>query len=428
MKQHVWKRLMSLALCAVLVFSALGVSALAVDAENYSALPYRCYTYLGDSISWGYGLNDAYDNHDPYSLGARVPGSFPDIVAGVLEQNNGAVIHPAASSGSRLCDFRILLERGMGVENPCDRVDDWYGNHHPERTENLRAAGPEIVSWVREADLVTIQLGINDLAAALANAAFATGLIDLEKLGNISDLQTLADYLQTALRNVAQSPDVLGNLTRKFNSEIAEIRANAAEVLKDVSELAPEADILVVGYHKAVQDFRVIPGTDFSLLFDIIDAALISLNDYYNNLADEYANVYYVDAPDSSVFFPEGTTLTDLLKDTDKILWGVHPDAEGHAYIAQCVLDKLKALAVCHHTHTHTVGYDMKLPFGWEYRSTQVCDDCGRVLNLANMVTPCGDVIAPPVYTIQNAANNVKNAVANTLNRLTGGLLFKLFP
>ena len=112
------KKILSIVLCAVLLFSALGVQAFAVNAADYAALPYHNYCYLGDSISWGYGLDPNADNHDKFSVGTRVTGSFTDIIGSVLEQNNGAVVQPAASSGSRLCDYRILFERGMGVENP----------------------------------------------------------------------------------------------------------------------------------------------------------------------------------------------------------------------------------------------------------------------------------------------------------------------
>ena len=84
--------------------SLLGVQAFAVNAEEYTALPYQNYCYLGDSISWGYGLDPNMDNHNKFSIGTRVTGSFTDIIASVLEQNNSAVVHPAASAGSRLCD------------------------------------------------------------------------------------------------------------------------------------------------------------------------------------------------------------------------------------------------------------------------------------------------------------------------------------
>ena len=128
------KKLLSLVLCAALLLGALSVSVFAVNAEDYADLPYHNYCYLGDSISWGYGLDPNMDNHNKFSIGSRVEGSFTDLIADVLEENNGAVIHPASSSGSRLCDYRILLERGMGLDNPYERANDWYGNRHPGRT------------------------------------------------------------------------------------------------------------------------------------------------------------------------------------------------------------------------------------------------------------------------------------------------------
>ena len=423
------KKLLSVVLCAVLLFGALCVPAMAVDAENYANIMYQCYTYLGDSISWGYGLDPNSDNHDPYSVGARVEGSFTDLVADVLEQNNGTVIHPAASSGSRLCDFRILLERGMGVENPYDRENDWYGNRHPERTERLREMGPQFCEWLRESDLVTLQAGINDLTAALVNAASATGIVDLNQITQISDASGVAAYLKTVMRNLAQDPNVLGNLVGTFHSEVEGIRVNAAEVVKDIVKLTPEnATILIVGYHKAAQGFRVIPDTDFSPIFDLIDAALISLNDYFASVASNYPNVYYVDAPDASVFFPAGTTLVDALKQTDKILWGIHPDAAGHDYIAQCVLNELNALNTCRHTHTAKVGPDVKLPFGWKHECAEVCTDCGKVLNLGKTVTPDGSNITVPTLTITNAADNVRNAVSSIVSRITLGLFSRTRP
>ena len=418
------KKILSLVLCAVLLFSALGVQAFAVNAADYAALPYHNYCYLGDSISWGYGLDPNADNHDKFSVGTRVTGSFTDIIGSVLEQNNGAVVQPAASSGSRLCDYRILLERGMGVENPYDRASDWYGNRHPERTEVLRSMGPQIVSWVREADLITLQVGINDLTAAIVNALYATGLVDLDKIQqlSLSDPSTLADYLQTALTNVCQSPDILGNVIRTFNSEIVDIRANAREVLKDVVALAPEADIVVVGYHKAVQTLRVIGGTDFSMIFDIADAALVSLNDYYAALANEYGNVYYVDAPDAAIFYPEGTHLIDIVKDIKGFLYGVHPNHAGHAYIAERVLAALEEINTgCRHEHTKNVCETRQLACGVELVSTEYCTDCGEVLHWGKVVTP-NETYTVPAYTINNVVTTVFGNIHRVIGHIFGGL------
>ena len=395
-----------------------------IDPAAYADIACSGYTYLGDSISWGYGLDPNTDNHDPFNVGRRVKGSFTDLVATVLEQNNpGMAVHPAASSGARLCDFRVLLDRGMGVESPYERTNDWYGNRHPERTERLLEMGPDIVEWLRASDVITVQVGINDLTAALVNALYATGLVDINKLGEISDFNSALDYVRFALGNLAQDPNVLGNLTQTFNDEIQGIRENAVAVMDAVEKLAPaNAKILLIGYHKAVQDLRVIPGTDFSPIFDLADSALVSLNDYFASVADRYDNVFYVDAPDADIFYDDGTSLVDILKNVSGFLYGVHPDAEGHVYIAQRVLDALESVGKCAHTHTEFLRQTVKLPFGYALVSAEVCSDCGEVVHEAKVTTPTGTLYLP-MLTIRNTADTFRNAVSAAIGRITGGLL-----
>ena len=386
-----------------------------VDPASYPDVSYNCYTYIGDSISWGYGLHSDVDNHDPYNVGRRVDGAFTDLVADVIEAHNpDLVVHAAASSGARLCDFRILLEQGMHVENPYTVADDWYGQRHPERTERLRAMGDDVVAWLAESDLVTVQVGINDLAAAFVNSLYATGVVDLNKLSDISDLASAMDYLSFAMGNLVKSPDLLGNFVRTFNREIEAIRENTVEIIKDIEYLAPNADIMIVGYHKAVRSLRILPGTAFSPIFDLADSALVSLNDYFETVAADYGNVYYVDAPDASIIYEEGTNIFDILKDVGGFLKGVHPDAAGHEYIAHQVLAELEALTQCRHTNTANVCDPFPIGIGAEYISKVVCTDCGHVLSSAKIHTPLGDVPVPSL-TINDAADTAKENVESLL-------------
>ena len=325
---------------------SLGVSAFAISAKPYKNLKYDDYTYLGDSIPFGYGLASQEVSSDPFSVGYRVEGSYTDLVGDVLEANNPKIhVQPAASSGSRLCDYRILLERGMGVKDPYERTDDWYGNRKPERTARLRTMGPEIVNWIQKSDLITLQVGINDITGLLINSAYATGLVDLNQLQSLSDVDDILAYLNFVIGNLGEDADVVGNFIRTFQKELNGILVNADVVVKDVQLLAPnDADILLVGYHMAVQDMRVLPGTQSSLVFDLIDSVLAALNAYIASRAAKYDNVYYVDAPNADVFYKKGTTVFEMLKDTDGILLGVHPNAKGHQYIAKQVLNQLEAI------------------------------------------------------------------------------------
>ncbi|MDO4816433.1 MAG: SGNH/GDSL hydrolase family protein [Bacillota bacterium] len=417
-----FKRSISLAMCAVLLFGVLGTAAFAEESKEYDNLPYKCYTYIGDSIPWGYGLNPDIETSDPNSVCLRVEGAYTDLVGKVLEENNGAAVHAAASSGSRLCDYRAALEKGMGVENPYNRTDDWFGNRTPERTELLRSKGEQMCAWISESDLISLQCGINDITALLVNTLCASGLVDINKITAIDDAEAVLDYLQFALSSLEADPNVLGNIISGFKSELTGIRENAAAVVGDVVEIAPEdADIVIVGYSNLLAGMRVIPGTDFSLIMDLIDTALVSLNDYYSSIADDYDNVYYVDAPDASVFFSEGMLITDAISDERGILLGLHPDAEGHEYIAGCVLDALKEINTCRHEHTKTVLERVKSTKGYGYMGVQVCTDCGKVVSMGKVVTPFGTFDVPE-KTVNSIVVNIGNAVSSTLSRLINGI------
>ena len=336
------KTLISLGLCALLIVTTVGAS-FAISAKPYKSVKYDKYCYLGDSIPFGYGLVSQEASSDPFSVGVRVEGSYTDLVGDVLQKTNKkTIVQPAASSGSRVCDYRILFERGLGYKKPYSRENDWYGMRKPERTVRLRAMGPEMVRWLSDSDLVTFQCGLNDITACLINAAYATGVVDLNALQSLDGLQDVLNYLAFAFGNLQNDPVIIDNFLTVFAKEVAELRKNIRVVMKELVKIAPDdADILVVGYHKAVQGIRVIPGTDRSFLFDVVDEVLMSFNSYYKTVSKRYDNVYYVDAPDAAVVYPKGTTVFEWLSDTSFVLMGVHPSAKGHQYIAKQVLNKL---------------------------------------------------------------------------------------
>ena len=420
------KRAISLIMCVMLFVGVMSISAFAVSADDYNNLDYKYYTYIGDSIPWGYGLDLSLDTHEASSVCSRVDGAYPDLVGKVLEQNNGATVKSASSSGARLSDFRMLLERGMGVENPYTPAgSDWFGDRASVRTQTLREKGPEICEWVRNSDLVTVQVGINDITTTFVNALNASGVLDLSKITAISDMNSFMEYVVAALNSVKENPNILGKVIATFNSNIAGLRVNAAAVMKDVVELAPaDADILVVGYHNVAKPVRVIPGSAFSPIFDMIGAAVVSLNDYYVQLAAQYGNVHYVNAPDATEFYQEGTLLTDALAHADGILLGLHPDAAGHEYIAQRVLDTLKDINTCPHSNVKTVAKSVKTTNGYEYTPTEVCADCGHVMSTGKITTPCGTVNVP-FYTASYSIKSASNAVSSTVKAIGG--IFSIF-
>ena len=158
------------------------------------------------------------------------------------------------------------------------------------------------------------------------------------------------------------------------------------------------------------------------IFYDIADAALVSLNDYYAALANEYSSVYYVDAPDAEIFYPEGTSLVDIVKDIKGFLKNAHPNHNGHVYLADRVLDELMSLnTVCRHAHTKNVCETKQLACGVELVSTEYCTDCGAVIHWGKVVTPYATYTTPS-YTITNAVSTVFGNIHKVVGRIFNGL------
>lgn len=424
------KTLLSLLLCVVMLVSVCSIAASAEKAADYSVLDYKCYTYVGDSVSWGFGLNPDYDPLSADYVFARIEGAFTDIVADVLEENCGTEVHSAASNGGRLCDFRMLLERGMGVENPYTYPDDVFGNRAYERTKTLQASGEYVCENLKKSDLITMDLGMNDLASAAINAACSLDFVDLDKINGLSDIQSIVDYLIFAIEAAAKEGDVLGDLLRALDANFAELRENAKEVLKDVVTLAPDdADIFLLGYFIPFDSFRLIPGTERSVIMEFLGTTFASLNDFFEDIAAEYSNVYYVDVPDADPFFADGTTLTEVIslatQDIDAVLLGIHPSAEGHKYIADKVLAALLETNACHHEQAKPVCDDVKLGHGVSYVGGKVCPDCGKILDAGHLATHAGDIHVP-ARTITYTLNLVVDVVATTAHKVVSSI-FSIF-
>lgn len=415
------KQILSLALCVLLLFGVMGIPAFAecagIGAGEYTSLPYKCYTCIGDSVPWGYGLQDeGLDTGNVRTVGMRVAGAYPDLIGKVLEQNNNAVVYFGSSSGSRVSEFRSLLETGLGYASPYMHKGDAYALRKPERAAALYSRGSDVVEWLGKSDLVTVQAGFNDITAALVNVAYASGLIDLDTIGNIKDVNSALSYIQTALENAGSGMNMVINITNAFQREVKYIFENIDAVISEVVKASPDdADIIIVGYYNALSAFTVIPNTE-SLLFTLLNTAVPMLNDYYSSIADKYDNVYYVSAPDVEMFYEKGTTVADMLSDIDNVLLGIHPTAEGQKYIAKAILSKLKELNTCHREHVKTIS---KIGKTYGLVDVKVCSDCGEVLSYGKLSTPAATIDVPE-QTISYVAKTVTSGIVHLSSKLAG--------
>ena len=327
------KRAISFLLCLVLITGVFCASAFALDADKYKNIPYKGYTYIGDSIAWGFGLDRDKDPASADFVCSRETGAYGDLIGKLIEDRNGGVTYPAATSGARLCDYRMAIEAGMGKENPYV-YNDWYSaNRAPARSDKLRGMGDELCAWLRESDLISIQLGYNDVLAA--------PMFTLQDSGMMNDLMAALDsdmsaddfesFLKSEMKLYGLLGDYFKNLASVLLGGLDSFRVNTLALVKDINEVSGKnADIVLVGYYNPYNNLREFENSDLTPLLDAMTIAVSAMNDYYSEIADMYDNVYYVDAMDVSLFFPDGMLYSDAKADPDYMLYGAHPDPKGY--------------------------------------------------------------------------------------------------
>jgi len=335
----------SLLLCIAMTVCALssGVSA-TWDIGDISTLKYTGYTYIGDSVSWGgYGLTEL-DSRDPDNTFIRVTNCYGDIIGSALEKQNGAKVWSAVCAGASLCDFRYIIERSLGYENPFEHSDWFTENYDPERTVVLRSKSDVMKEALSQSNLVTIELGMNDLFCNPILTMANSGMFDSQDV-KYEDYASLGEYFAALLQSLAQNGDTAREVIKLLTDGVESFRDNMIILIDEIYEIAPEGtDIVLVGSYNLFGSMvlsKAVPGT---ALLDSLAQLFVASNKYLNNIANMYPNVYYVDIPDTEIIFPEGTVIADLLAEssgTAGLIKGVHPSPEAHKYIAGRIVDLL---------------------------------------------------------------------------------------
>ena len=149
-------------ICLVLVVMLLvGMTgAFAATNTNPERYDYDCYggydTYMciGDSIAAGYTVSGIY--MDPVGLGFnRVTGAYHDLVATGLNAN----LLQMGCSAFRCVELRYILD---GFYSDTDGI--WnMAFQQAFAIENLDALRPYYIGAIQAADIITINLGSNDI-------------------------------------------------------------------------------------------------------------------------------------------------------------------------------------------------------------------------------------------------------------------------
>lgn len=346
------KKFVKIILAVILVFSMLAGSALCFaaelnqDAVNLHRGQYKNYVLLGDSVASGY-RDQIIDNDREFNRANqettyyRVPGSYADVLANAIIDDKSMTAF--AAPGFRTIEIRYMLEDDF------DETDDYL--FHPSQLDAVGYAGSE--EWraayknaIVNADLITLGVGGNDWGAYLtwvvADVLEKKNVADeyIEKLQEIIDTSTMDMSTIESVVEIAHLagalPELLETIPAALEYGLSNFYKNWDIMIQDIYDLNPDVTLMVVGMSDngvkgKYYDYDGVIGEPVGGVSEGDDAAAVSGG--IVGLIMEIANKPMIDGAKKFGYTyvdTAGTTYVDS-----------HPDADGHVFIANRIIEEL---------------------------------------------------------------------------------------
>ena len=332
--------LVMLMLVSVAGVSAFAKSAGAAKGKDYKT--YKTYVSFGDSVAAGVSTSTYKAAHETKEAKknyfVRVPGTYADRVAKKVHTKK---LYPLAQPGMRSEELRMLLTddyNGDGHEayvtnalNGFTATGGKYTGKNPVKDyQKLRGLYQKAV---KEADLITVGIGFNDVWFSILAAA-----VELSENGKVSKTPELtlfkkAEQLgsmgkalkqaENALNTVMKIAPYIPVITEAGIEAKARYFVNYRAIIERIYALNPDVTVVAIGYHDALLPGEQFDASNFLDYFAIFQPSFEAMNLYTMVRPTLYGTYYYVDMHGSS--------------DT----WDPHPTDAGHKYMAQQILKVL---------------------------------------------------------------------------------------
>ena len=322
-------------ICLILVVLMLVslTSAFATDPKDYN---YSCYsgydTYMcvGDSIAAGYTVTGVYN--DPNALGfTRVPGAYHDLVANGLE----ADLLQLGCSAFRAVELRYILD---GVYTDTDGI--WNAAFSQAfAIPTLDYLRPYFISSFQQADIVSINLGSNDILSYSYIRALMKLYEDTTTDAQKAAMDKIAEYggdagaafvsMLSTMQTLGKLPAVLAEFTTAFNYAFNQFKENWNASLKAIYELNPDIQVITVGVYNPASNISITDGGSFKLA-PFLQPFVSQINNFLksgHNYADKcpFADVTGTET------WPLAISGGDF---TARFTYCSHPTRAGHMYMA----------------------------------------------------------------------------------------------
>ena len=317
------------------------------DAVNEHRGQFEKYLLLGDSVASGYrdvmcDEDDAYNKTYQETVYCRVPGSYADVLTKAIIEDD--TMTAFAAPGYRTVEIRYMLEDDF------DEADDYM--FHPAQLNTVGDAGSEeyrtaYKKAVAEADLITLGVGGNDWGAYLGwvvsdifekeNVAdeYAEQLQGIIEGGtmNVETIKSLVEIVHLA----GALPELVATLPSALSDGLSNFYKNWDIMIQDIYDLNPDVTLMVLGmsdnsvkgkyYSYNGEEGEPISTdevTQSEVVTTIVDFIMTVGNTPMIEGAEKFGYTYVDTA---------GTTYVES-----------HPDADGHVYIANKIIEALPSV------------------------------------------------------------------------------------
>ena len=314
------------------------------DAVNEHKGQFKNYVLLGDSVASGYrdvmcDEDDAYNKAYQETTYCRVPGSYADVLTKAIIEDN--TMTAFAGPGFRTVEIRYMLEDDF------DEADDYM--FHPAQLNTVGDAGSEeyrtaYKKAVAEADLITLGVGGNDWGAYLGwvltdifekeNVAdeYMVKLQEIVANSNM-DVEMIADLVEIA-HLAGALPELVSTLPSALSYGLGNFYKNWDIMIQDIYDLNPDVTLMVLGMSdnsvkgkyfgyngEEGEPISTDAVTQSEVVKTIVDFIMTVGNTPMIEGEEKFGYIYVDTA---------GTTYVES-----------HPDADGHVYIANKIIEAL---------------------------------------------------------------------------------------
>ena len=332
------RKCLAFVLAFVMALSLICIPGFAYDKKDVYGV--EKYVAFGDSVASGMnnGVRPLYDENGVEKLGSTDVGYVGLVAArlGLDLHGNGAVSW--AHTGMRVKD--ILYEINP---NAVDYTDDLV-YPYVFKTNGWERYNEQIRQDIREADLITLNVGSNDIFtgpatyAAYEYAERVAAGEDLASQGIIGKINKLLPSLSDLTADTTSEMGIFGQLMSPEYSGFLEIflpkcfegynnlKKTYPLLLKELRELNPDAQIITIGVFNPTHAMNIIGG-DVITFGKIADNILLPMNSFIARTSAKYGCTYVdvVDVETDSSVHPTDAGYDDM---TNRITAKIHPTVE----------------------------------------------------------------------------------------------------